>query len=470
MTWLQGAPRATGRRAVVRSPWDDAEVRVVDLAGPAEVEEALAVAHASREAVAALPTRERAAILERAAAALAQRADAFALQICQEVGKPITLARAEVARAVDTLHASAAAAQSSRGEVLDLSASASGAGRLGLARRVPAGVVTAITPFNFPLNLVLHKLGPAFAAGCTVVHKPAPEAPGVALALAELLHDAGQPSGALAVLPMAADALADALPLLEDPRVAVVSFTGSATAGRAVAAAAAGKRTLLELGGVAHNLVLDDADLDLAAASLGAGAMAYAGQSCVSVQHVLVDRRVHDALLERLLAWIRAHAGVGAPADPQVLVGPVIRDRDADRVQAWIDGAVAAGAPVWLRGSRHGRLLGPTVLGPVPNGCHLDDDEVFGPVLTVRPFDTIEEAFERCNRSRWGLQAAIFTDRASAVRAAWDRLTVGAVIQNQASSTRIDCMPYGGVKQSGVGREGPHAAMDAYTDLRLWVC
>jgi acyl-CoA reductase-like NAD-dependent aldehyde dehydrogenase len=470
MTWLQGAPRATGRRGVVRSPWDDAEVGAVELAGPAEVEEALEAAYAARGAIAALPARARAAVLERAAAALSARAEAFAQQICREVGKPITLARAEVARATDTLFASAAAAQGAHGEVLDLSASAAGTGRLGLARRVPAGVVTAITPFNFPLNLALHKIGPAFAAGCPVILKPAPEAPGVALALAELLHDAGQPSGALAVLPMAADALADALPLLKDPRVAVVSFTGSAPAGRAVAAAAAGKRVVLELGGVAHNLVLDDADLDLAAASLGAGALAYAGQSCVSVQHVLVDRRVHDALVERLLAWIRTHAVVGDPADPQVLVGPVIRDRDADRVRAWIDEAIAAGAPVLLDGGRRGRLLGPTVLGPVSEGCHLDDDEVFGPVLTVRPFDTLDEAITRCNRSRWGLQAAIFTDRASALRAAWDRLEVGAIVQNQASSTRIDSMPYGGVKASGVGREGPRHALDAYTELRLWLC
>jgi acyl-CoA reductase-like NAD-dependent aldehyde dehydrogenase len=450
----------------VRSPWDGRAVARVARAGTAQLRQAAEAAAAAAPELAALAPERRAAILEDARARLLARRETAARALADEAGKPITQARAEVDRAGDTFRAAAHVARHPEMAARDLGGYASGAGRLALVRRVPAGPVLAITPFNFPLNLVVHKLAPAVAAGCPVVLKPASQTPTPALIAAGALVAAGLPPGAVSVLPAAA---ADMDALVDDPRFALLTFTGSAAVGWTLKRRAAARRVALELGGNAAAVVEPDAgDLAAVAARLAAGAFAYAGQSCISVQRILAHRRIYDDLKRQLVRAAKA-VPAGDPADAATVCGPVIDTANADRIMCWIASARKAGARLLCGGTRRGAVIAPTLLEGVPPDEPVAADEVFGPVAALWPYDDFEEALARVNASRYGLQAGIFTRDITRVRRAWDVLEVGAVIQGDMPTWRSDPMPYGGVKDSGLGREGPAWAYLEMTEERMLV-
>lgn len=454
-TCVAGRPIAGASRPVT-SPFDDREVGRCPVATRADVEAALDAAHAAHAAGA--PARHvRVEILERVAARLAEAREALAALVSDEAGKPLALARAEVDRAGDTFRAARDVLRSERGDVLELGATASAADRWGIVRRFPVGPVTAITPFNFPLNLVAHKLAPAIAAGCPVLLKPSPQAPLSAFALAATILDAGLAPSFLSVLAGPDDVVA---PLVDDPRVALLSFTGSERAGFALKARAAGK-VLLELGGNAAVIVHDDADLDRAADRITQGAFAYAGQSCISVQRILVHRPIAAELRARLLSRLDAVV-VGDPAREDVLVGPVIDDRARARLARALDEVVGAGASTLRPVEWRGRVLSPNYVTDVPDAHPLRDDELFGPLALLDAYDDFDEALRMADRGRFGLQAGLFTRDVGRVFQAFERLHVGAVVHDDVPTFRVDAMPYGGVRRSGVGREGPR---DAYLEL-----
>lgn len=462
--------RPTTRNLDVLSPIDGGIVGRVSLGSAKEVEEALVRAYAVRVPFGRSSPLARRKALDAAAAALEKRADEAARRICEEAGKPITFARAEVDRALVTLRASGEeAARAPWGEVVPLEVSPNGAGRRGEVRRFPRGVVAAITPFNFPLNLACHKLGPAIAAGCPVVLKPSERTPLSGHLLGDVLMEgleaAKLPVDALHVLPALP---ADAGPLVDDPRVAVISFTGGVATGWKLRERAGRKHVLLELGGDAAAIIWGDTDVGVAAKKCASSAFAYAGQVCIRLQRIYVHDKVAPAFEEALLAETRA-LKVGDPRDPATIVGPLIDDAAADRVQAWLDEAKARGAKVLLQGTRQGRLLAPTVLTSVPRDVKVSCEEIFGPVLVIERVRRFEEALERINASRFGLQSALFTRDVRRIEAAFERLEVGGLIVNDAPSWRVDTMPYGGVKDSGYGREGIRYTIQELTEPRLLV-
>ncbi|HSI98658.1 MAG TPA: aldehyde dehydrogenase family protein, partial [Gaiellaceae bacterium] len=443
---------------------DGSLVGRVPKAGAAETQRALDAAEAAmREPI---PAHERAAILDRVAAALAERHDDVARTICAEAGKPMKAARVEAQRAVSTFTMAAVEARGLAGDVVPMDASPAGEGKLALTPRVPVGIVAAISPFNFPLNLVAHKIAPALAAGCAVVLKPASQTPLSALLLAELEMEVGLPHGWLNVVCGPAAEIGDVL--MEDDRVALITFTGSSGVGWKLRERAPRKRVNLELGNATPVIVAADADLDDAAARLAANAFSFAGQSCISVQRIYVERTAYDAFLARFLPRVEA-LEVGDPADESTDVGPLIADSERERVASWIDEAHSGGAEILTGGTREGSLLRPTVIASPPADAKVSCEEVFGPVCTVSPYDTIEEAIARCNGTRYGLQAGIFvSDAKTALRAARE-LEFGGVTVNEAPTFRADQMPYGGVKDSGNTREGPAYAVREMTDERLVV-
>ncbi len=465
--WLANRPIVTGTTRALHDPWTGEPIAEVACAGPAEIDAAIAAAHAARPAMAALPGWRRREVLEHLLARVREHADALAATIVAEGGKPVMAARAEVARAQATLREAAAEAGRLDGQVLDLDRDTATSGWRGLTRRVPVGVASLVTPFNFPLNLVLHKLAPALAAGCPVLLKPAPATPLSALALGGWLAECGLPEGAFSILPCANE---HAAPLIEDDRIAVLSFTGGLV-GWDLKARAGRKHVVLELGGNAACIVDADpgAPLEHVVARVVAGAFGQAGQSCISVQRLIVHRALLPALRDALVAAVRA-IRVGDPRYPETLVGPMISAEAADRLDGRIDEAVAAGATPWVRSSRdrsRPALLGPVLLEDVPTALPLYREEAFGPVLLLEAADDFEHALARANDSRFGLQAGVFTGSHAHAMRAWDGLEVGGVVIGDVPTVRVDRMPYGGVKDSGLGREGPHWAMDDFTETRL---
>lgn len=411
-----------------------------------------------------MDANRRARILVEAAEIAAARREEIARTISDEVDKPISLARAELDRAVETLRFSAMEALGLTGRTIPMDAATAGIGKVAFTQRVPRGVIGAITPFNFPLNLVAHKVAPALAAGCTVVLKPAPQAPGSAMALAGAFESAGLPEGWFTVLP--GEATEVGVAIIDHPEIPVVSFTGSAKVGWEIAERAPRKKVLLELGGSAPVIVADDADLGLAAAKIAANAFSYAGQSCVSVQRVYVGTEVADEFLGRLLAAV-AEVRYGDPADPDVTCGPLIDQSAVDRLGSWIESSRGEGARLLAGGEFDGRLLAPTVLADVPQGSPLIQEEAFGPVLCVRRVESLEEGFELANETRFGLQAGVFTDSLRHGLEATRRLRFGAVLVNEVPTFRADHMPYGGGGDSGNTREGPAMAVREFTEERL---
>jgi acyl-CoA reductase-like NAD-dependent aldehyde dehydrogenase len=454
----------TGEWLEVRSPYSGELVGRVAKAGAAEARRA--VDAASQALAEPLPAHKRAELLVKVAGAIGRRHDEVARTICEEAGKPIKAARVEASRAMSTFTFAAVEARKLAGEMVPMEGAQAGEGKLGFTIRRPIGVVGAISPFNFPCNLVAHKLAPALAAGCPVVLKPASQTPLSALLLAELMTEAGLPPGWLNVVAGAAAEIGDVL--VEDARVKLITFTGSGPVGWKLQERAPRKRVKLELGNSTPVIVAADADLDRAAEKLAANAFSFAGQSCISVQRIYVERAAYDGFLERFLPRVEA-LKVGDPGDDDTDVGPVI-DADArERILAWVEEAQAGGARVLAGGGVEGELLRPVVLGEVADDAKVSCEEVFGPVCVVNPVDSVDEAVRRANSTRFGLQAGIFTTTIANALAAARGLEFGGVMVNEAPTFRSDQMPYGGVKDSGNTKEGPAWAVRELTEERLVV-
>jgi acyl-CoA reductase-like NAD-dependent aldehyde dehydrogenase len=462
--FVDGAWVETGSWLEVRSPYDGAVVGRVARGGRDEARRA--VDAAGRAMQDPLPAHERAEILVRVAEALGGRADEAARLISAEAGKPLKAARVEVGRAISTYTMAAVEARTLAGRVVPMDASQAGEGKVAITLRRPIGVVGAISPFNFPLNLVAHKIAPALAAGCAVVLKPASQTPLSALLLAELETEAGLPAGWLNVVVGDAAAIGDVL--VDDERVRLISFTGSAPVGWKLRERAPRKRVGLELGNSTPVIVDADADVDDAAARCAAHAFSYAGQSCISVQRIYVQEAVYASFKEVFLARV-ATLRVGDPADEDTDVGPLISTDERDRVVAWIEEAVARGGTVLAGGDLDGGLLRPTVIESPPADAKLSCEEAFGPVCTLQPYETLEQAITLANGTRFGLQAGIFTRDVRTAMRAGAELEFGGVTVNEAPTFRADQMPYGGTKDSGNTKEGPAWAVREMTEERLLV-
>jgi len=456
-----------GEALEVRSPWDQGLVGRATVATRADARRAVNHAVASLRRTRALPRWKRREILEDVAAALIEQKERFAQLIVAEAGKPVRLARAEVDRAVLTFKTAAEEAARLGGETIPLDLTEGNEGRWGLVQRFPVGPVLAITPFNFPLNLVAHKAAPAMAAGCPMILKPAPQTPFTALALGEVILKAGWPEEAIAVMPLDN---ADTCWLAEkEERIKLVSFTGSAKVGWELKARSGRKRVLLELGGNAALIVHNDwPELDEAAARTARAAFGYAGQSCISVQRVFVARNVFQTFLWKVVEET-AKLGAGDPTDEATEVGPMIRLSDAERVEAWVKEAVEGGAKLVAGGERNGAVMTPTILTATGAGMKVRDDEIFGPVMAIEPYDDFEQALADVNHSRFGLQAGLLTRDAGRILTAFRELEVGALIVGDTPTWRLDPMPYGGVKESGLGREGLRSAIEEMTEPRMLV-
>lgn len=460
---LAGQWCASGETREVIQPWDGAVFARVHVPKAEDVEKATAAAVAAFEETRALPSHVRAGICRHVAARLEEEKERIAEDLAREAGKPISLAKGEVGRAILTFTTAAEEASRVGGEVLNLDVVPDAEGVIGITRRFPIGPVAAITPFNFPLNLIAHKLAPAIAAGCPVVLKPASATPLSALNLGRLITETEWPAGALSILPCSA---ATAAPLVEDERFRLISFTGSAEVGWAIKARAGKKRVGLELGGNAAAVIDAGADLEFAAARCAVGGFAYAGQSCISVQRIYVHRDIKDDFVPRFVDRV-AELQMGDPMDESVLVGPLITGGDAERVDEWVKEAVAAGAEVLIGGERDGSFYEPTVLIGVDPAMRVSCREVFGPVVVVDTFADWEEALAKVNDSDFGLQAGVFTPNIDRALEAFEELEVGGVVVNDMPTYRVDPMPYGGVKDSGTGREGPRYAIEEMTEMRL---
>jgi acyl-CoA reductase-like NAD-dependent aldehyde dehydrogenase len=449
--------------ASIRAPWDGAEVGTHPLASPADMEAAVAANLAAAAACRRLPAYERAACLERIAEALESRSGEFATLLAREAGKPIAQARFEIERAIFVFKDGAEEATRIGGEVLPLDVLPAGRGRIGLTRRWPLSPVAAITPFNFPVLLAAHKLAPAIACGATVTLKPPPQDPLSTLLLGELVNTCGYPAGGVNIVPCSLDV---ARQLTRDERVRMISFTGSARAGWQIRAEAGTKRVALELGGNAAVVVEPDADLALAIERCTAGGYSYAGQSCISVQRILVHERVYADFLHGFADGVR-RLRTGEPLDPATFVGPMITEAAAQRAESWIRDAVRSGAKVIVGGGRRGAVLEPTVLADTGPDQRVNCEEIFAPVTTVSASGSFDVALEQVNASPYGLQAGVFTRDVSRLMRAWDRLEVGGLMSNEVPTWRVDRMPYGGAKASGLGREGVRHAIEEMTELRL---
>jgi acyl-CoA reductase-like NAD-dependent aldehyde dehydrogenase len=451
----------TGDWVEVRSPYSGDVVGRVAKAGREETRRAIDAAAAAMRTP--LPAHKRAEILVKVVAGIARRLDEAAQLICAEAGKPLKAARVEVSRAMSTYTFAAVEARKLAGEMVPMDAAQAGEGKLAFTLRRPIGVVGAISPFNFPLNLVAHKLAPSLAAGCAVVLKPASQTPLSALLLAELADEAGLPPGWLNVVVGSASEIGDVL--IEDERVKAITFTGSGTVGWKLAERAPRKRVNLELGNATPVVVAADADLDLAAEKLAANAFSFAGQSCISVQRVYVERPAYDAFVERFVPRVEA-LKVGDPADPDTDVGPVIDDDARERILAWI---AESQGEILTGGDLDGDLIRPTVIANPGRVDKVSCEEVFGPVCTVTAVDSLDDAIELANATRYGLQAGVFTTRVDVALRAAQMLDFGGVTVNEAPTFRSDQMPYGGVKESGNTREGPRYAVRELTEERLVV-
>jgi acyl-CoA reductase-like NAD-dependent aldehyde dehydrogenase len=461
---LDGEWIETGEWQDVSSPYSGEPIARVARAGASHARQALDAAE--RAMAEPMPAHERAAILDRVANLLRERHDEVARTISAEAGKPMKAARVEAERAVSTYTMAAVEARRLAGDVVPMDASPAGVGKLAYTVRVPIGIVGAITPFNFPLNLVAHKIAPALAAGCAVVLKPAGQTPLSALLLAELEAEAGLPAGWLNVLVGPSADIGDVI--VEDERVKLITFTGSSEVGWRIRERAAKKRVNLELGNATPVVVEADANLEEAATKLAANAFSFAGQSCISVQRIYVQREAYEDFVSRFVPKVQA-LKVGDPAEEDTDVGPLIDEDARERITAWIEEAKSSGATVLAGGEVADGLLQPTVLADVTPEMKVSCQEVFGPLCTVGPYDSAEEAFALANGTEYGLQAGIFTGSVRTALAAAAALEFGGVTVNEAPTFRADQMPYGGVKASGNTKEGPHYAVREMTEERLVV-
>ena len=456
-----------GPRLAVRDPWTMDPLATVRMADAAAASRAVGAAVEAFGALARLAAYERRDMLRAIVAGLSAQKESLALLIAHESGKPITYARAEVGRAVSTFDLAAEEATRMRGEVMALDITPAGKDTTGSWVRIPRGPVLGIAPFNFPLNLVAHKVAPALACGASIVLKPPPQAPLTSLALAAIVRDACPVENALQVVPCD---VAVAEGLVKDDRFATLSFTGSARVGWHLASIAGKKRVLLELGGNAAVIVHEDADLASAAERIVIGAFAYAGQVCIKVQRAYAHRPIAAALQARIVERALSLAPA-SPLEASTVLGPLIDEPNARRVEDWVGQAVRAGARLLTRTRRDQNRLDPIVLGVDGEGAGLlvVDEEVFGPVLTLHAYDTWDDALRMADRSRYGLQAGVFTDSSARIQQAFQRLHVGALVVGDVPTFRVDSMPYGGTRESGLGREGVRFAIEDMTERKLLV-
>jgi len=437
----------------------------VPLATPEVLDQAIAAAEAAAEPMRNMTVYERQGVLEHCIKRFTERADELAEALCIEAGKPINDAKGEVGRLIDTFKVALEETPRILGETLPLDISPRAKGYRGMTQRVPIGPCAFISPFNFPLNLAAHKVAPAIAAGCPFVLKPASMTPIGALVIGEILAETDLPKGAFSILPCRRDS-ADML--TEDDRLKLLSFTGSPDVGWKLKARAGKKPVVLELGGNAACVVDNDWDLDDAVARVIIGAFYQSGQSCIGVQRLFVHSDVYDRFKEKLVAKTRALKS-GDPKDPETFIGPMISQEEAERLHSWINDALDRGATLLCGGERDGNMLQATLLENVPTDCDVSAEEAFGPVAILESFDDYDAVLKRVNDSRYGLQAGIFTRDLYKAQKAWDTLEVGGVVIGDVPSWRVDHMPYGGVKDSGIGREGIRYAIEDMTELRLMV-
>jgi acyl-CoA reductase-like NAD-dependent aldehyde dehydrogenase len=457
--WEEGDP------VEVRTPYDGSVMGSVFQGRREHAEAAIAAAVKAFGTTRRLPAFERQRVLRRVSENISGRKEEFARTMAQEAGKPIKAARTEVERAIFTFNVAAEESTRIYGEYLPLDWQEFTAGRWGIVRRFPLGPIAGITPFNFPLNLVAHKVAPAIAAGCPLVLKPAPQTPFTAMLLAEAVQQAGWPDGGLNVLPLSND---DAGILVTDERIKLISFTGSAAVGWQIKKNCGKKKVVLELGGNAAVIVHSDADLAYAADRCVVGGFSYAGQTCISVQRILVERSVCAPFTQLLLEGVKK-LKTGDPLDDSSDLGPLIRESDAVRASDWIQEAVRGGARVLCGGQRRGPVLEPTVLSGTRPDMKVNCQEIFAPVVTVEPYDDFPQALRQVNSSPYGLQAGLFTRDAKLIFNAYEELEVGGLIAGDVPAFRIDHMPYGGIKDSGLGREGLRYAIEEMTEPKLLV-
>jgi acyl-CoA reductase-like NAD-dependent aldehyde dehydrogenase len=449
----------------IHAPYDGAIIASVHQGRREHAEAAIAASVKAFGTTRRLPAFERQRVLHRISDGIHGRKDEFARTLSQEAGKPIKSARMEVDRAVFTFNVAAEETVRGYGEYLPLDWMQSTAGRWGIVKRFPLGPVAGITPFNFPLNLVAHKVAPAIAAGCSMVLKPAPQTPLSSLLLAEVIQQAGWPDGGFNVLPLSNE---DAGLLVTDERIKLISFTGSAAVGWAIKNNAGKKKVVLELGGNAGVIVHSDADLAYAAGRCVTGGFSYAGQTCISVQRILVEQSVCGKFIALLLDGV-SKLKAGDPLDDSTDVGPLIRESDAIRAQDWVQEAVRGGARLLCGGHHKGSMFEPTVLTGTKPGMKVNCQEIFAPIVTVEPYTDFASALKQINNSAYGLQAGLFTRDAKLIFDAYDELEVGGLIAGDVPTFRIDHMPYGGIKDSGLGREGLRDAIHDMTEPKLLV-
>jgi len=463
--WIDGRPGTSQDWTEVRDPYRGDLAAKVAVSDQETVDRAVTSAIEAQKQVAAMPAYERAALLRRAAEILAGRAEELAEAITRQTGKVLRDTLRETRRAPWTFRVAATAAETLQGTVYRSDAMPQGEEITSISYRQPVGVVGAVTPFNAPLNLTAHKVAPAIAAGNAIVVKPASPAPITALDLAQVMEEAGLPPGAMNVVP---GGPATGQALVTHPGINLITFTGGPTAGEQIRRAAGFRRVLLELGGNSPNLVHHDANLTAACDAALRGGFANGGQSCNSVQRLLVHRDVYQEFTDMM---VTAASGLktGDPLDPETEVGPVVDEKSAARVIDWLEDAASSGAEILCGGTREGALISPTVVAGTPSTCRLFSEEVFAPVVLVNPYDTLDEALELANSTIYGLQAAIFTSSLDVALEAGRKLKAGGVMVNRSSNFRLDHLPYGGVGESGMGREGPAAAVEEMTELKVVV-
>ena len=463
--YLANQPLSPNADLEVRDKFSGEIACRVPLASAAMVDQAIGAAAVAAAPMAALPSHARKAVLRHCVDRFRERKDELAEALCIEAGKPIQDSEGEVTRLMDTFEIAAEEATRIRGEVLPMDIAPRAEGYRGMTRRVPVGPCSFITPFNFPLNLVAHKIAPALACGCPFVLKPADKTPVGALLIGEILAEADLPEGAFSILPARVE---DAAALVRDDRLRLLSFTGSDRVGKQLMSEAGMKRVVLELGGNAACIVDEGADLDDCVERIVFGGYYQSGQSCVSVQRVMAHEAIYDSLKEKLASAV-GRLQAGDPKDRRVFIGPLINEEAAERIESWIRQAVRNDARVLVGGSRNGVMLEATLVEDVPRDAKLSCEEVFGPVVLLSRFSRFEDALDEVNDSRFGLQAGVFTRDLRHMLRAWDRLHVGGVVVNDVPSFRVDHMPYGGVKDSGIGREGIRSAIEDMTEVRLLV-
>lgn len=463
--FINGEWRTSPRKIQIKSPFNGEIAGEVYLASPDDLEDAVISAQNAFEKTKEIPSHKRAEILEFISNEIAKRREDFAQMITREMGKPITFSRAEVDRAIFTFKIASEEAKRINGEIIPLDLASHSEKRLGLVKRFPIGIILAITPFNFPLNLVAHKVAPAIASGNAIILKPSSQAPIVSIMLAEIIEKSGYPAGGFNLVPCKSDEIEL---LVRDERIKMVTFTGSSEVGWRLKNIAGKKKVTLELGGNAAVVVEPDANLDFAVKRIALGSFGQAGQSCIAVQRIYVHKDIYPEFEKRFVEETKK-LKVGNPFEPDTIVGPLVDENAAIKTENWVNEAVKNGAKILTGGKRNYTFYEPTILIDVKPDMKVSCQEVFAPVVTLERYDSFEKAIQMVNNSRYGLQAGIFTNNIKKIFYAFEKIDVGGVIINDYPTYRIDHMPYGGVKDSGFGREGLKYAIEEMTELKLMV-